>query len=72
MFYSFLQSDVVLAVLGLCCRVVLFSSCGEQALLSSCSTRASHPGGLLWSTGSRACVFQSSQDVSSVTAAPGL
>ena len=34
-----------LAPLGLCCCVRVFSSCGEQGLLSSCGAPASHCGG---------------------------
>ena len=35
----------LLAVLGLCCCVEAFSSCGEQGLLFHCGARASHCGG---------------------------
>ena len=40
----FLYSDFLfsLTVLGLQCRALPFSSCGEQGLLSSCDTWASH------------------------------
>ena len=36
----------ILAALGLRCCVQVFSSCGDQKLLSSCHTWASHCGGL--------------------------
>ena len=50
-----------LAVLGLCCCVQAFSSCGQQGLLSSCYLQASRCGGFscgaqaLGSTGFRSC-----------------
>ena len=40
-----LFSYLFLAVLGLCCCAQAFSSCGEQGLLCSCCTQASHCGG---------------------------
>ena len=47
-----------LAVLGLCCYMLAFSSCSKEGLLSSCSEQASHPGGFsccraqaLWQAG---------------------
>ena len=34
-----------MAALGFCCGMWVFSSCGEQGLLSNCGARASHCGG---------------------------
>ena len=57
----------------------LFSSCGEQEILSGCSVSASHCSGflspwllLLWSMGSRVHALQQLQRMSSAVAGPGL
>ena len=66
-FFFFKKDYLFLATLGLlCCLHWVFSSCGEQGLLSNCSVQASHCGGF------SCCRAQASVVTASVVRALGL
>ena len=59
-YFKIFNLFLFLAVLGLCCCVWAFSSCGECGLISSCGVWASHCSGfLLCGPGSRWADFSS-------------